>query len=255
MKRKENRSVAFFTLIELLVVIAIIAILAAMLLPALQQARARGKGSTCGNNFNTMGKYLALYVSDYNGFMPYIEGGGSHYTNQHFGNFGWGVYRSLWIKRSSYEHIGGIRLYSKKYYYNRLTCPDISTKNLTYKWEVPAPHTNVPASLNALFLSMALNNRLSTDYPAVRMSINKRPAHLVFMAESAGSGLTDYRLDYHAENSKSRMAGYRHNLRAWLLFTDGHAKTIKPHEYCYLCSKYEWDGPTWRPRPAKNTYQ
>ena len=244
-----------FTLIELLVVIAIIAILAAMLLPALQQARARGKGITCGNNFNTMGKYLGLYLSDYNGFMPYIEGGGSHYTNQHFGKFGWGVYRSLWIKKSSYEHIGGIRLYSKKYYYNRLTCPDVTPKNLTYKWEVPAPHSNVPASLNALFLSMALNNRLSTDYAPVRLASVKRPAHLVFMGESAGSGLTDYRTDYHAENSKSRMLGYRHNMRAWLLFSDGHAKSIKPHEYCFECSPYEWDGPTWRPVPAKGTKQ
>ena len=61
-----------FTLIELLVVIAIIAILASMLLPALQQARARGKGVKCGSNFNTMGKYFGMYVSDYKGFIPYI---------------------------------------------------------------------------------------------------------------------------------------------------------------------------------------
>ena len=58
-----------FTLIELLVVIAIIAILAAILMPALSSARERGKVSTCVNNLKTLGVAYGSYVDDYNGFL------------------------------------------------------------------------------------------------------------------------------------------------------------------------------------------
>ncbi len=108
MLRNWRRLSRAFTLIELLVVIAIIAILAAMLLPALASAREKSRRAACTGNLQQMSTALGSYVADYNGYYPSHCGYGVPVPNQQY--VGTGT-QTVWMA-GEYADAAGMKVFT-----------------------------------------------------------------------------------------------------------------------------------------------
>ena len=136
-----------FTLVELLVVIAIIAILASMLLPALQPARENGKKTTCINNFGTLGKYVAFYIQDNNGFFPFhwSDSPRTYLARNYQGHPGSLTPYAQW--KYTTEFPGGICVSGGKFNINSLCCPKVTADMLSFRRYLPAPTASTGPSI------------------------------------------------------------------------------------------------------------
>lgn len=243
-----------FTLIELLVVIAIIAILASLLMPALQQAKESARNSSCSNNLIQLGKVTGFYMGDFNDFFPWYRGNANNI---------WSMSESplksyIPLNNNNSDSIAGIKKSTKgKIAKGKFLCPSTDVGNLAYTED--GQHVNRPKEPNSVFYSLSVNQQICGCYArttsqgkpyGVKISKVKQPSKLVFYADGSGYGITDHSCKWHPNQNKAAQwecnIPARHNGGANFVYGDLHAGYLKWE--AYPSNDYGFPAsPHWRP--------
>jgi prepilin-type N-terminal cleavage/methylation domain-containing protein/prepilin-type processing-associated H-X9-DG protein len=197
-----------FTLIELLIVIAIIAILAALILPALSSAKEKARSVECLSNVRQWDVAAFMYQDDNEDYFPY-EGNTTDALDEDLNLDGW--FNTVPVEAM---------LLPLKDYYAQNTPPQPGQHSL---FICPSERRKVTFALamdNPLF-TYSFNNRLDPNGPErYRRTQVVSPAQTVVFTEGWGQ------LPYRTYDSVAR-----HNRRANMGFVDGHAEPVRTNQF------------------------
>jgi len=194
-----QRGLVAFTLIELLVVIAIIAILAALLLPALARSQEAARGAVCFSNSRQMGLAAQLYTQDHRGRMPSFR----DWLSVKVGDLTTGKF---------YPYVGAKGVY---------LCPT-DQRDLASNKKLIVPSVGGPQGRKAKRdYSYAMNCGLCHEE---EISTFKAPAETMFLMEAVMA-----KDDYSGQAGPtfgSHTLTIRHNQRGHYVMTDGHVERM-----------------------------
>jgi len=223
-KRKVSISCKSFTLIELLVVIAIIAILAALLLPALGRARESANRSYCMGNERQISLAVFGYVDAYNDYIPPHSPDNSAIKRNYMGDTWSWVYR---LSQSGFLPKG------KTYGSGRNSAQVLWCKNAMKK----VPYSGYPY-INCI--SYGMNRYLSSGFAysrPIRLREVKRPSKIVMLLET-DSSLTESGYG-NGDATQVHPSARHHFVNPWVM-VDGASKMVKTRSIRGNTSRYDY---------------